>query len=119
VPVNQVAGLRGGSVAARDGAAAVRSRGLGVNGIHCVHPGIFGKVSSIQAESAGRFTVTVSGDFAVDRNYFNVGVNNPPLQALQNGASGSNGVFTYGSSSAFPTGSYQASNCWVDVVFSH
>jgi len=60
---------------------------------------------------------TPTGDFAVDRNYFSVGVNNPPLQALQNGASGSNAVFKYGSSSAFPTGSYQASNYWVDVVF--
>ncbi len=28
-----------------------------------------------------------TGDFAVDRNYFNVATNNPPLQALQDGAS--------------------------------
>ena len=62
---------------------------------------------------------TPTGDFAVDRNYFNAGVSNPPLQALQNGASGSNAVFKYGSSSAFPTSSYQASNYWVDVVFNH
>ena len=60
-----------------------------------------------------------TGDFPVDRNYFNTAVNNPPLQALQNGANGSNGVYNYGSSSAFPTSSFQASNYWVDVVFSH
>jgi hypothetical protein len=59
-----------------------------------------------------------TGDFSVDRNYFNTAVNNPPLQALQDGASGPNAVYTYGSSSAFPTSSYQASNYWVDVDFS-
>ncbi len=53
-----------------------------------------------------------TGDFAVDRNYFNAAVNNPPLQALQDG-----GVYNYGSSSAFPTTSFSASNYWVDVVF--
>ena len=59
-----------------------------------------------------------TGDFSVDRNYFNAGVSNPPLQALQNGASGPNAVFNYGSTSAFPTKTFQASNYWVDVVFS-
>ena len=60
-----------------------------------------------------------SGDFAVDRNYFaTTGVNNPPLQALVNGGSGgTNGVFTYGSTSQFPVSSYLSSNYWVDVVF--
>ena len=60
-----------------------------------------------------------TGDFAVDRNYFNVATTNPPLQALQNGASGPNAVYNYGSSSAFPTSSFSASNYWVDVVFSY
>jgi hypothetical protein len=59
-----------------------------------------------------------TGGFAVDRNYFNAALNNPPLQALPDGASGPNAVYNYGSSSAFPTSSYQASNYWVDVVFS-
>ena len=58
-----------------------------------------------------------TGDFAVDRNYFNVATTSPPLQALQNGASGPNAVYNYGSSSAFPTTSFSASNYWVDVVF--
>jgi Domain of unknown function (DUF4082)/Concanavalin A-like lectin/glucanases superfamily len=61
-----------------------------------------------------------TGDFSVDRNYFNTAVSNPPLQALQNvssGSTGPNAVYNYGSSSAFPTTSYEASNYWVDVVF--
>ncbi len=62
-----------------------------------------------------------TGDFAVDRNYFNAAANSPPLQALQNGTSTPNGVYNYGSSSAFPnpSSSYQASNYWVDVVFNN
>lgn len=61
-----------------------------------------------------------TGDFAINRPYFaNAGVSNPPLQALVNGgAGGANGVYTYGSTSQFPTSSYQSSNYWVDVVFS-
>jgi hypothetical protein len=61
---------------------------------------------------------TPTGDFAVDRNYFSAGVNNPPLQALPNGTS-ANGVFKYGSSSAFPVNTYQASNYWVDIVLNY
>ena len=60
-----------------------------------------------------------TGDFSVDRNYFDTPVNNPPLQALQNGTSGANGVYNYGSTSAFPASTYEASNYWVDVVFSN
>ena len=33
------------------------------------------------------------------------------------GASGGNGVYAYGATSAFPTGSYNATNYWVDVMF--
>jgi len=40
------------------------------------------------------------------------------LHALADGVSGGNGVFAYSASSTFPTNSYQASNYWVDVVFS-
>ena len=38
---------------------------------------------------------------------------NGPLTALAGG-----GVYAYGSSSTFPTSTYQASNYWVDVVYS-
>ena len=41
---------------------------------------------------------------------------NAPLHALGNAAGGGNGVYQFGPS-AFPNQSYQASNYWVDVVF--
>ena len=40
-------------------------------------------------------------------------VTNGPLTAQAAG-----GVFAYGSASTFPTDSYNASNYWVDVVYS-
>ncbi len=58
------------------------------------------------------------GMFPVDRPGFTSAVVNAPLEALADGQDGSNGVYAYGASSSFPTGSYNASNYWVDVVFS-
>jgi uncharacterized protein YjdB len=56
--------------------------------------------------------------FSIDSNAFaTAGVNNPPLQALASGVSGGNGVYMYGSTSAFPSNTYSASNYWVDAVF--
>src|SRR5258708_18172089 len=49
-------------------------------------------------------------------NYFSTGVDNEPLRALADGEDGHNGVYNYGSSSSFPTQSFNASNYWVDVV---
>lgn len=58
------------------------------------------------------------GHYANDDNFFaNAGVDRPPLHALRNGSSGSNGVYTYASTPAFPTSTYRATNYWVDVVF--
>ena len=57
--------------------------------------------------------------FSIDVGGFaTAGVDNPPLHALGNGVSGSDGVYMYGSTSSFPTNTYLASNYWVDVVFS-
>ncbi|MGN6750965.1 MAG: DUF4082 domain-containing protein, partial [Intrasporangium sp.] len=58
-----------------------------------------------------------AGHYAGDSNFFTSGVDNPPLHALKDGASGGNGVYAYTGSSAFPTSTYQANNYWVDVVF--
>ncbi len=59
------------------------------------------------------------GHYADNQNYFaTAGVDNPPLHALQNGVSGGNGVYRYGSSSGFPNQTWNTSNYWVDVVFS-
>jgi hypothetical protein len=57
------------------------------------------------------------GHYSDDQNYFASGVDNAPLHAVANGASGLNGVFAYGSSSSFPNQSWNSSNYWVDVVF--
>ena len=60
-----------------------------------------------------------SGHYSADVNYFaTTGVDSPPLHALANGVSGGNGVYRYGSTSGFPTQTWNASNYWVDVVFS-
>jgi hypothetical protein len=56
----------------------------------------------------GHYSVT-SGAFA------SAGVDNPPLHALANGTS-PNGVYAYGSSSTFPSSSYNSSNYSVDVM---
>ncbi len=45
------------------------------------------------------------------------GVNSPPLHAPADGVSGPNGVFAYGATSSYPSGGYQSSNYWVDLVF--
>jgi LmbE family N-acetylglucosaminyl deacetylase len=56
-----------------------------------------------------------AGHFALDRPYFTVGHDNPPLHALADGAGGGNGVYYVGDS-GFPSDSFGASNYWVDVV---
>ena len=59
-----------------------------------------------------------AGHYAADNNYFaSAGVDNAPLHALQDGISGGDGVYAYGSTSTFPNNTWQSSNYWVDVVF--
>jgi hypothetical protein len=58
------------------------------------------------------------GHYAANWNYFaSSGVDNGPLRALSNALAGGNGVYRYGPTGGFPTGTYQSSNYWVDVVF--
>jgi hypothetical protein len=57
-----------------------------------------------------------TGHYAVDNSYFDSTFTNSPLRALADGSQGGNGVYRYGAG-GFPTESYQASNYWVDVVF--
>ncbi|HEY9827621.1 MAG TPA: N,N-dimethylformamidase beta subunit family domain-containing protein, partial [Stenomitos sp.] len=59
---------------------------------------------------AGRYS-TDSGAFS------SAGVDNAPLHALSNVSSGGNGVYRYGSTSAFPNSSFNSTNYWVDPVF--
>jgi hypothetical protein len=60
-----------------------------------------------------------TGHYSQDLNYFaSKGADQAPLHALQNGISGFNGVYAYGTGNTFPTLGFNSSNYWVDVVFS-
>jgi hypothetical protein len=58
---------------------------------------------------------TDSGHYAATSGYFLANIDSPPLHAIQNGTS-PNGVYQYGSS-GFPSSSFNATNYWVDLVF--
>jgi hypothetical protein len=55
-----------------------------------------------------------SGHFSYNGAFFTSDYTSGPLTAPSNGG---NGVFRYGSGGARPTGSYNATNYWVDVTF--
>lgn len=58
------------------------------------------------------------GHYSNDQDYFaGTGIDNPPLHALADGVSGFDGVYTYGSTSSFPSLGWNSSNYWVDIVF--
>jgi Domain of unknown function (DUF4082)/Fibronectin type III domain len=44
-------------------------------------------------------------------------VDSPPLHAINNTGSTTNGVYSYGGSPTFPANTYNAANYWVDVMF--
>ncbi len=60
---------------------------------------------------------TNSGEYSVDPNYFANAHTNGALTAPSSSSSGGDGVFMYSSNPAIPSGTYNASNYWVDVVF--
>ncbi|TGD95707.1 DUF4082 domain-containing protein [Methylobacterium nonmethylotrophicum] len=60
---------------------------------------------------------TNAGRYANTANAFANAVTSGPLTALASDSSGGNGVYAYGSTSLFPTNSFNRSNYWVDVVF--
>src|SRR5262249_39800049 len=52
-----------------------------------------------------------NGHYSDDQNFFaSAGVDNAPLHALSNSAGGGNGVYSYGSTSSFPTSNFMSSN---------
>ncbi|MEV6492488.1 DUF4082 domain-containing protein [Actinoplanes sp. NPDC051633] len=59
---------------------------------------------------------TDTGFYSSTANGLASAVTRGPLTALASAANGGNGVYRYGASD-FPSGSYQATNYWVDVVF--
>ena len=44
-------------------------------------------------------------------------VDSGPLHALRSGEDGGNGVYRYGGGGVLPTGSWNASNYWIDIAF--
>ncbi|VXB00127.1 conserved exported hypothetical protein [Arthrobacter sp. 9AX] len=58
-----------------------------------------------------------NGFYAADAGFFNGSRDKAPLHGLASGTDGPNGVYRYGAS-AFPNLTYNATNYWVDVVFS-
>jgi hypothetical protein len=59
-----------------------------------------------------------TGDYATTANYFTQAVINGPLRALASGEDGPDGLYQYSATSVFPSGNGNASNYWVDAVFS-
>jgi len=58
------------------------------------------------------------GHYSYNYDYFATSsLTNGPLRAPRSVSSGANGLFLYGSSVAFPSANYRATNYWVDVVF--
>jgi hypothetical protein len=58
------------------------------------------------------------GHYSDSASYFATsGTDAPPLHFPENGVDGLNGIYTYSSSTTFPTSNYQASNYWVDVAY--
>jgi hypothetical protein len=56
--------------------------------------------------------------FSADQGFFaTTGVSNAPLEALASAGNGGNGVYMYGSTSSFPSNTFNSTNYWVDVVF--
>jgi Domain of unknown function (DUF4082)/Bacterial Ig domain/Cadherin-like domain len=58
-----------------------------------------------------------NGNYSADPNYFAAAQTNGPLTAPASSPSTPNGVYAYGSSSLFPTNSFNATNYNVDAVF--
>jgi Domain of unknown function (DUF4082)/Abnormal spindle-like microcephaly-assoc'd, ASPM-SPD-2-Hydin len=59
-----------------------------------------------------------SGHYSVTDNFFTkAGIDSAPLHELANGVDGPDGVYKYGSSSGFPTSTYESDNYWVDIVY--
>jgi hypothetical protein len=56
------------------------------------------------------------GHYSSTPQAFSAAITNSPLVALANGTS-VNGLYSYRSTLSFPVSSYQATNYWVDVMF--
>ena len=58
------------------------------------------------------------GQYSVSENFFtNTTITNGPVHALSDGVDGGNGVYVYGEGGGFPNQTHNASNYWVDIIF--
>ena len=76
----------------------------------------FGGPVAITANTVYIVSYHSSGHFSYTLGYFNTAIDNPPLHAVRNGASG-NGVYWFGANPVFPSIGAAGQNFWVDVVF--
>ncbi|MCU0379586.1 MAG: DUF4082 domain-containing protein [Chitinophagaceae bacterium] len=60
---------------------------------------------------------SAEGNYSTTVGYFDASVVSGPLTAPSTGSSGGNGLYLYGATPAMPVSSYNASNYWVDAVF--
>ncbi len=56
------------------------------------------------------------GHYSATSQAFETAIDNPPLHAVANSA-GANGVYAYSATSTFPSNTFNATNYWVDVLF--
>src|SRR5204862_3302443 len=61
---------------------------------------------------------TTSGRYTASAGGFATAVINGSLTALENVSAGGNGLYSYGPSPTLPKNSVNATNYWVDVLFS-
>ena len=61
---------------------------------------------------------TPTGFYSSNSAYFTAPITNYPITALASVSGSGNGLYHYGTGSAFPTTSYNSTNYWVDVDFS-
>jgi hypothetical protein len=60
---------------------------------------------------------TPTGYYAVTEPGFGSQIDDAPLHALADASAGGNGVYRYGTATAFPNQTWNSSNYWVDVTF--
>jgi hypothetical protein len=77
----------------------------------------FSSPISITANTTYVVSYHSSGHYSDNSNYFTAPVTNGPLTAPSSASSGGNGVYAYGTASAFPTSTFNAANYWVDVLY--
>ncbi|SFA77581.1 protein of unknown function [Rhizobium sp. NFR07] len=58
-----------------------------------------------------------NGNYVATANYFDTTRTNGNISAPSTSSAGGNGLFAYGTSSLFPTQSYNSTNYWVDVLY--